>query len=53
MHPVFLDPGGKVPAGFPDVDLAALARNAVHSWATTGWLFVLVGVEEGLQFVGC
>ena len=48
VRPVFLDPGGKVPAGFPDVDLAALTRDAVHSWATTGRLFVLVGVEEGL-----
>ena len=48
MSPVLLDPGGEVPASFPDVNLAASARNEVYSGATVGLLFVLVGVEKGL-----
>ena len=52
MGLVFLESGVEIAACFPDVDLATVAGDPVHTWMFVGWVLVLVGVKDGVKLAG-
>ena len=51
MCSVFLKSSGKVTSGFPDINLATLAWNAVDSGTGGGVLLVLVRFKRAMEFL--